>query len=378
MARILFVMKYPLHKQENLKAKFDGQMAAVRELGHEAYCIGWDREGMWLLGEGKRELLRRNRWTSMPGYAHTKIFTDLMAAVREVCKRGKVDLLYLRYMPTFGNAIGAMRRLKNQGGKLVVEFPTYPREKENQRSWLRRPVFLYTDYVLRRIHPMVDLYTVIGGDCGGSLDGKPAMNIVNGVTVDSLPLHVPNPEMAEVHLLALANMAEWHGYDRVLLSLAAYQGGQEIRLHFVGPDGDGSLAGWKALAETLGILEKVSFHGAKYGDELDRIVQGCDVGISCLGVFRRGDFQILSLKLRDYMARGIPFVYAEEDPIIPEDGRFCLQVENTEAPIDMAEIVAFAQRTKQAADVPMLMRAYAREHMSWRGIMGEVLERLGL
>ena len=29
MPTILFVMKYPLHRKENLKAKFDGQLAAA-------------------------------------------------------------------------------------------------------------------------------------------------------------------------------------------------------------------------------------------------------------------------------------------------------------------------------------------------------------
>ena len=378
MAVVLFVMKYPLHRQENLQAKFDGQMAAVRKLGNEVFCIGWDKEGMWLVGEKKRELLRRNRWTNMPGYEHTKIFTDLMAAVRKVLATRKIDLLYLRYMPTFERAAETMRALKKQGGKLIIEFPTYPRKKENQRSWIRRPVFFYTDWVLRRIHPMVDLYTVIGEDCGGTLDGKPAVNIVNGIDVDSVPLHVPNEKKKAVHLLALASMAEWHGYDRMLRALAGYRGEEEVYLHLVGADGDGSLAVWTALAAELDIMSKVCFHGARYGDELNQIVADCDVGVGCLGVFRRGNFQILSLKLREYMARGIPFVYAEEDPVIPDDSRFSLRVENSEAPIDMAAVVAFANRVKAAAEVPALMRAYAREHMSWTGIMAGVLERVGL
>ena len=31
-----FLMRYPLEKGDNLKIKFDGQMAAVRAMGHEA------------------------------------------------------------------------------------------------------------------------------------------------------------------------------------------------------------------------------------------------------------------------------------------------------------------------------------------------------
>ena len=46
VASVLFLMRYPLEKGDNLKIKFDGQMAAVRAMGHEARLIGWDREGL--------------------------------------------------------------------------------------------------------------------------------------------------------------------------------------------------------------------------------------------------------------------------------------------------------------------------------------------
>lgn len=378
MAAILFVMKYPLHCHENLKAKFDGQMAAARALGNEVYCIGWNMEGMWLVGESTPVRLRRNRFTKMPIYSHTKIFVDLMAAVRQVLCEKKIDILYLRYMPTFGGAVKTMRMLKAQGGKLALEYPTYPKERENRRSLLRRPIFAYTDHVLSRIHPMVDLYTLIGEKCEGMLDGRPAMNIVNGIFVDNLPLHKPNPQTETINLLALASMAGWHGYDRILRSLSEYQGAQDVRIHLVGADGDGSLAAWKELAVRLGIAERVTFHGALYGEALSSVVQICDIGIGSLAMFRFGLSQGMTLKLREYMARGLPFVYAVDDPSIPSDERFRLRVPNDESAIDMGELVAFAVRAKHSEAVPSLMRAYAKAQMSWESVMRSVLERLDI
>jgi len=376
MATVLFVMKYPMHRPENLKGKFDGQMAAVRALGHEAYAIGWKPEGMWLLGEGTGEFLRRNRWTGMPGYDHTKIFTDLMAAVRQVLRERNIDLLYLRYMPTFGGAVETVRLLKKQGGKLVVEFPTWPRKAENRRSLLRRPVFAYTDHVLKRIHPMVDLYAVMGEDCGGQLDGRPALNIANGFDVECVPVHVPGALRRGIHLLALASMTRSHGYDRVLRGMVEYKGSEPIHLHMVGSEGDGSLAAWKALTEQLGLRSRVTFHGPLYGDMLNEVVAFSDVGIGALGTFRLGVPGVPPIKHREYMARGIPFIYSGDDPSMPQDERFCLRVPNTEEPIDMEAIAAFAGRGKRAAEIPGLMRAYAREHMSWTPVMGRVLERV--
>jgi glycosyltransferase involved in cell wall biosynthesis len=265
MPTILFVMKYPLHRQENLKVKFNGQLAAARALKWDAYCIGWDDTGMALIGRDTMvPLLRRSR-TRLPGYDHTLIFMDLMIAVRKALRLISVDVLYLRYMPTFAGALKTVRALKAQGGKLVVEYPTYPKEAENGRFFVRRQVFRHTDRVLARIHPMVDLYTLIGAPCDGTLDGRPAMNIFNGVNIEAFPPHTPNAASATVRLLALASMSGWHGYDRLLQSLAEYRGNADVRVEFVGGDGDGSLKVWRTLTTELGLANRVTFHGPLYG-----------------------------------------------------------------------------------------------------------------
>ncbi len=377
MPKILFLMKYPLHRRDNLQAKFDGQQAAARTLGWEAYCIGWDTSGLWLVGEGGRERIRRAPLARLPGYGHTLLFPALMAASSAVIRRLRPDVVYLRYMPTFPGAARPLRLLKRQGGKLVLEFPTYPREAENSRFFWRRQVFRLTDRVLARIHPLVDLYTLIGEPCpGGQLMGRPAMNIVNGVDVDVYPLHAPNVQSPAVRLLALASMSGWHGYDRLLRALAAYRGEADVRMEFVGGDGDGSLAAWKALAEGLGLAARVTFHGPLHGAALDQVVAACDVGVGSLGMYRYGLQTGMTLKLREYMARGLPFVTAAADPALPADPGFSLAVPNDDTPIDMAAVVAFAQNAKRDAAASARMRAYARETMSWAGVLRGVLERV--
>ena len=376
MPTILFLMKYPLHRRENLKAKFDGQMAAARALGWKAYCIGWDGQGMSLVGEGVCEPLRRNRFARLPGYDHTLIFHDLMLAAREALRRVPTDVVYLRYMPTFGGALTTLRQLKAEGGRLVLEYPTYPKEQENSRFFLRRQVFRYTDRILGRIHPLVDLYALIGAPCDGTLDGRPAMNIVNGVDVDAYPQHTPNADDPTVRLLALASMSGWHGYDRILHSLAAYQGDAEVRIEFAGGDGDGSLAVWTALSKSLGLEDRVMFHGPLYGEALDALIARCDVGVGSLGMYRFGITQGMTLKLREYMARGLPFLSAVEDPALPDDPAFALRVPNDDTPIDMAQVVAFGKNAKRDADVSRRMRTHAMKTMSWTGVMRAVLERV--
>ncbi len=376
MPAILFLMKYPLHRRENLQAKFDGQMEAARALGWAVYAVGWDARGMYLLEEGKREFLCANSFAGIRGYDHTKIFPDLMKAARLALRRVKIDVLYLRYMPTFPGTLQTMRMLKKQGGKLVVEFPTYPIAQENDRFFLRRQVFRFSDRVMQKLNPWVDLYTVIGDDCGGSVNGRPAMNIVNGVDCHGQTMHAPRKEDATVRLLALASMSGWHGYDRILRSLAAYRGEADVRIDFAGGDGDGSLARWKQLAQELGLGDAVTFHGPCYGQALETVITQSDLGIGSLGMFRYGLKQGMTLKAREFMARGLPFISAVDDPALPDNHSFFLRVPNDETPISMHDVVTFAKAVKADDALPGRMRAYAEKHLSWNSVMQTILERL--
>lgn len=377
MASILFLMRYPLEGWDNLKNKFDGQMAAVEELGHQAYCIGWDGTGMWLCHGGERTLLKRCRLSGMPAYLKTLLYVDLMDALRLAVEKQPFDLIYMRFMPVFHNAPKALLQAKTRGAKLVLEHPTYPFSNGRTTSLLRRPVFAYNEWVFRRVEPLIDLYTLIGEPCGESLNGVPAMNILNGVDVERLAPHEPRAE-ADIGLLALASMSHWQGYDRLIQALARYRDAERVTIHMVGGDGDGSLARWRRLAQELGMEKTVIFHGELFGEALDRVAAQCDVGVGGLGLYRKGQYRSMTLKLREYMARGLPFVYAVDDPSIPDEPRFCLRLANDDSPLDMEEIVAFARRAKTDARAPREMRAYAREHMSWSGVLGRVLERVGI
>ena len=378
MASVLFLMRYPLEKDDNLKIKFDGQMAAVRAMGHEARLIGWDHEGLWLVGEGERTLLHRARLTGLPGYEKTLLYVDLMAALKKAAALRRFDLVYMRFLPVFHNAPGALAAVKAGGARLVVEHPTYPFENGKRSSLLRMPVFAYNAHVFRRLEPMIDLYTLIGDPCDGTLNGRPAMNILNGVEVSRLPLHVPRRGAKDIGLLALASMSVWQGYDRLIEALARYRGGEPVTVHMVGGEGDGSLAAWKRLAQERGVADRVVFHGELHGEALDRVAARCDIGVGGLGLHRKGQYRSMTLKLREYMARGLPFVYAVDDPSLPEDPAVCLRLANDESPIDLAELAAFARRAQADEETPARMRAYAESHMSWQGVLAQVLERVGI
>lgn len=378
MADILFVMRMPLDGKDNLCAKFMGQIQAVRHLGHRVNWICWSHEGMWLCGNGEPELLVRASLSGMPGYHHTFLYVDMMRALKKLAAQKTYDAVYMRYMPTFWNAPAAIRAHRKKGAKLVVEHPTYPFRHARTNSLLRKPFIWYTEKVFSLIHPMVDLYTVMGDDCGGTLDGRPAINIVNGVDVEALPMHVQPDNGNEIHLLALASMSRWQGYDRLIHAMAAWQGKERMVLHLAGMEGDGSLAAWLKLAQELGVEKNVLFEGELHGSALDELVDRCDAGVGSLSIRKRKVGRVITLKLREYMARGLPFLYQIEDVDVPWPEHCSLQVADEGEPIDLQEVAEFVKRVRSMPDLPARMREYAARHLAWEPILQSVLKEVGI
>lgn len=379
MAKVLFIMKYPLVDAYSLKNKFNGQIRAAEALGHDAYFVGYDRKYTYLIHKGEKTKIKRIWFGNWKQYIHVKAFYDLFDSVRLVCKKEKFDVAYLRRCPLSFIGFRMCRKIVKSGAKLVQEVPTYPGGMEGQPTFLRRKYLQYSRFWWRRVHPTLSLYTLIG-DHEDSIGEIPALNIENGTDVELLPLRKPNPDPDKIHILALASMSTWQGYDRIINGIAQLspENCKRLVLHMVGGEGNGGLAQWTALTKQLGLQDQVVFHGVMHGEELDKIFNSMDIGIGTLGLYRK-NFNFSSvLKIREYCARGLPFVYAGDDPAFAGEHAFCMQVKNDDTIIDVAEVLDFAEEMRKHAEIPSKMRQYAKDNMTWECQMRKVFDALGI
>ena len=90
----------------------------------------------------------------------------------------------------------------------------------------------------------------------------------------------------EVHLIGVAEVHPWHGFDRLLEGMGRYlqQGGMERRpvyFHIVGSVYDSEMygtsmgPGFAPIIEKYGLHDYVLFHGKLLGDDLDRVFEQC-------------------------------------------------------------------------------------------------------
>ena len=126
-----------------------------------------------------------------------------------------------------------------------------------------------------------------------------------------------DPVRGEVHLVAVADISFWHGFDRLVRGMAVYytckQRSADVYLSIVGRGRAETLDELRRTVRQNGLERWVRFTGPLFGEALDREFDRADMAVGSLGRHRSGISYIKTLKNREYAVRGIPFVYSECD-----------------------------------------------------------------
>lgn len=306
----------------------------------------------------KSKLLKRTEYSSIIEYA----------------RKERIDFVYMR---SDHNAnpftIHMVRKLKETGIKVVMEIPTYPYDQEYES--LSRRKFLFIDQCFRKILAR-QLSGIVTFSDYPIIFGKPALQISNGVDFSQIPLKRKiNDTNHELHLIGVAEIHYWHGFDRLVRGLANYyqtHPSYKVYFHIIG-----EFFGEREKKEILpvikqhGLEEYIILHGARHGKELDDLFEQADMAIGSLARHRSGIIHIKTLKNREYAARGLSFIYSEIDSDF-ENKPYILKAKADESPIDIYQIIEFYKRQKLS---PKQIRNSILS-LSWKSQMNKVLSCL--
>ena len=341
--------------------KMEYQRAAFSRIVGDADLICSSVRGPIFNGElaGKYRLTGRG-WSSLNHYG------SFYSHVTKYVRTGGYDFLYIRYPLALPSFLGFLRHAKRSNPKMVVvvEIATFPYRREFQ-SLKRRVLLLLDDLGRGRLKHYVDAIVTFYGQ--SEIFGIPCIPLRNGVEVDRVRLRHAKPFRGELAMIAVGNVAERHGLDRVLHGMSSYMNqplAKRITLHLVG-DGP-AMPELTALASQLRVADHIRFHGLKSGADLDAVFDEADVALDSLAIHRLHLPCSSSLKAREYCARGIPFVLASDDPDFPADLPFVHRVPSDDSPLDVCALVDFCDGLQQSNPaVDQSMRRYAEEHLTW-------------
>ena len=284
------------------------------------------------------------------------------------------NFIYMRYLreanPFFNNFL---KKLKQKKIKIILEIPTYPYDKEAEEMYFFRRIRERIEKVYRqKIYKYVDKIVTYSQD--EKIYKIPCINIENGIDLDMVALTKKKIKNT-INFICVSTCHFWHGIDRFLYSLLQYKknGGKEkIKFHIVG-EGSETPKLKKIVEENIELQDIVIFHGFKSGEELDEVYNNSDIALGSLGFYRSGLKKGSTLKMREYCAKGLPFVVGYDDTSFSKDLPFYYQVSNDESLLDIEKIIEWYKNLKVT---PKEIRKYAEDNLSWDKQMKKVIDNI--
>lgn len=291
-------------------------------------------------------------------------------------KKKHYDGCYIRYVFSDMQFIRALKCLDEQDTQVIVEIPAYPYNAELSNSLENRIVLLLDKLYRNKMKPYVDRIVTYSKD--KSIYGIPAVQVVNGVDFDKISAAVHEEKQDSINIIAVANLAVGHGYDRLLRGMGEYyQHGGTREIHFYQVGVGTELELYRKIVEEYHIHDKVTFCGVKDGKELDSIYDKCTLAAECLGPHRQGIKLSSSLKSREYSAKGLPMLTAVDIDIFNEDCPYICKVSADETPIDMEKVISFYDNLyaeKNCNEIADEIRSYARKLCDMEAAMKPVID----
>lgn len=292
------------------------------------------------------------------------------------------DFVYIRRQGVMSwRRIATIRKIRrrNPNAKLLYEIPTYPFKKELTKRLVDYPLWWKECFYKRFLKYYIDRAVVVGDY--DIIDGIKTIRMINGVDMRLIsPIH-PSPEDGAIHIMAIANIEWWHGYDRFIKGMSQYyqSGGQRvIVLHLVGTGPTEPLL--TDQIHKLGLNNHVIMHGYKSGDELDEIYNCCHLGLISLATQDKDVYVHSTLKSRDYLAKGLPtMATGMTDVFIDVDYKYNLELPMDAESVDMNLIIDFYDRiygTMTREQVIAEIRAFAERTVDINITMAPVVRYL--
>ncbi len=371
---ILFLVFHGFNPANGISKKISYQIDALRELGHEVHLCHFSSDENGYKTRWVDDMPIRKYGNGLKGKILKRIEFDSIA---QYAIQNRIEFVYMR---SDHNAnpftIRMARKMKEANIRIVMEIPTYPYDHEDNIPL--KNMELLIDKCFRR-QLAKQLHRIVTFTEYEQIFGIDTIRISNGIDFSRIKLKQHrNDTIHELHLIGVAEIHLYHGFDRLILGLLNYYANDpeyKVYFHlvgdFFGQQEENSIL--PLLRHDTRLSQYVILHGAKHGEELDALFENADMGIGSLARHRSKIPRIKTLKNREYAARGLPFIYSEIDNDF-EDKPYILKVSADESPIDIPRIISFYKQQKYS---PEEIR-HSIQDLSWKTQMERVLKAIDL
>lgn len=223
------------------------------------------------------------------------------------------DLIYFRYGYHSAGLPALFREIRTVAELNSDDLKEYP-------LTLSRAKMLYHRLTRGRVLWPVAGFVPVTHELATRFAGfrKPSEVMGNGIALDAFP-HAPVPAPdAPLRLVFIGSRdTPWHGLERVA----------EIGTLF--PTATVDVIG----TETVPAPANVVFHGPLPRAQYEPLLLGATAALGTLGLFRKHMDEACPLKVREYLALGLPVLGGYRDTDIPDSADYFLRLPNDSAPL---------------------------------------------
>jgi len=371
---------FPDDSSSGVTKKVLAQVSALRKMGHKVFLTGYTSTGVLILNNENVVVYARDfsLWQKVvPSFFRRSLL--IRSSLLFLRKHpDQFDCVYARFHYFDPLYLKMLRTARQNGAKNVVEAHAFPNYQLSLRP-LQVPLSpLMPFYLLDSVcngyaRKVVDLVAAMSP--AEMIWGIKTVRVENALNVDEFTPRRPDNTSDTVHVLFIAYERVSHGFDRVVVGLSRYYnegGSRDIVVDFVGVP----LPSTKDLIEKLGLSNKFLFHGPQSGKALDAAYDHSDLAFGHLGNHRIGSYSGSSIKVSEYLAKGIPFVYAWNELRVSDQFPFALRLPLDDSPVDFFRVLAFLDGLGNPKDVSEKIRGYCSSLPRWEEQFEKVFSEL--
>ncbi len=291
--RILYFVHWELGEADGVTRKIIGQCDTWRKHGHEVLLCAVSSSTV-----ASDTAIKR----FVPKGALRDRFVRRRSVERHI-QKVRPDLVYTR--------TGLFHRSLSVVGRSVPVIREINTDEPAERAQVLRSVpspanlarlleaAVLSPQVIKRSAGIVTVTYEIAARLPNSIDKRRVAVVPNGIDLGAHPERSrssPTDEVRRSVFFLGSPGLSWHGVD-ILLRIAEKT--PEFDYHLVGPQGKSK--------------GNVRFYGRLTAEDYRPIMDSCDVCVGTLALFRNGMDEACPLKVREYLARGLPTVIGFHD-----------------------------------------------------------------
>jgi len=339
--KILYLADQDLDNESGVSQKISMQSTQWVKEGHDVIILSLESLSFFSVDKQRMSTAKIN--IKRAGW---KIFLHLLVStwkLKVVLKEVQFDLIYMRYrlyVPFF------KRALKKE--PLVVEI-----NSDDVNEYKHSSVLLYTyNKVFRKLFlRTVDGFVSVSRELseGVKIFKKPRCVIANGISTSEIFVHKRTESTRPSLVFIGSPNQKWHGVDKIA-SMARIL--TEFDFHVIGFEGSNT--------------KNLFYYGVLANEEANAFVARQDLGISTLSLYEKTMHEASPLKARQYLAYGLPMIYAYEDTDFKDAQAFTLKLKNTENNVvdSIEEVRSFVNKVYKDDKLREKSRLFAEQSLN--------------